>query len=78
MKVTMAELNKGANKIINQVASSGETVTVYKHGRPVAEIKPLVDVFKTRQAMEYLSQVQPIQVTASIGSALEAGRKRGV
>jgi antitoxin (DNA-binding transcriptional repressor) of toxin-antitoxin stability system len=36
MQVTMGELNKNANSIINRAYSSGESVTILKHGKPIA------------------------------------------
>ena len=40
MHITMVDLDNRANSIINQVAKTGETTIVYKHGKPIAEIRP--------------------------------------
>ena len=78
MQVTMADLNKKANTIINQVAESGEIVTVYKHGKPIAEIHPYPDAAKTNQALDFLLNLDPIKVQESPESVLEQGRNRGL
>ena len=43
MRVTMAELNKKSNTIVNRVAESVEAVKVYKHGKPIAVLRPYDD-----------------------------------
>jgi len=78
MHVTMADLNKKANTIINQVAESGEAIVVYKHGKPIAEIRPYHDDSKTSRTLDYLMSLDPIPVKDSIESVLEQGRKRGL
>ena len=78
MQVTMADLNKKANTIINQVAESGEAVTVYKHGKPIAEIRPYQDDTKTHQALDFLLGLEPIPVNDSLESVMEQGRNRGL
>lgn len=78
MHVTMADLNKRANTIINQVSESGESVMVYKHGKPIAEIRPYRDDSRIKQGLEFLMKLEPILVEDSIESVLEQGRKRGL
>ncbi len=78
MRVTMAELNKKANMIINKVAESGETAMVYKHGKPIAEIRPYEDGMKSDQALEFLLNLEPIAVNDSIESVLEKAHNRGL
>ena len=78
MRVTMAELNKKANTIVNRVAESGEAVMVYKHGKPIAEIRPYDDGSKSHQALEFLLNLEPIAVNDSIESVLEKARQRGL
>lgn len=78
MQVTMADLNKKANTIINQVAESGEIITVYKHGKPIAEIRPYPDAVKNNQALDFLLNLDPIKVKDSPESVLAQGRNRGL
>ncbi len=78
MHVTMADLNKKANTIINQVAESGEAIMIYKHGKPIAEIRPYQDDVKTHQALDFLMNLEPIPVKGSLESVIEQGRKRGL
>ncbi|HGG60467.1 MAG TPA: type II toxin-antitoxin system Phd/YefM family antitoxin [Gammaproteobacteria bacterium] len=77
MRVTMAELNKSVNAIINRALEGGETVTVFKHGKPVAEIRPLGDHVAVDRALEYLSAVEPVAVRDSIDEVIAGGRQRG-
>ena len=76
--VTMAELNKKANAIINQVAESGESVTVLKHGKPVAEIVSIKENKIREDAIHYLLDNPPVPVTTSIESIIKEGRDRGI
>ncbi len=78
MHVTMADLNKKANTIVNQVAESGEAIVVYKHGKPIAEIRPYQDDAKTNQALDFLLGLESIPVKESLESVIEQGRKRGL
>lgn len=78
MHVTMAELNKKANTIINQVAESGEAVMIYKHGKPIAEIRPYHDDHKSLQALEFLLNLEPVPVNDAIDTVLAQGRQRGL
>lgn len=78
MHITMADLNKKANTIINQVAESGEAIIVYKHGKPIAEIRPFHDGSKTSQALDFLMNLDPIPVNESPESVLAQGRNRGL
>ena len=78
MRVTMVELNKKANTIINQVAESGETTIVYKHGKPIAEIRPYHDQSQVKKALDFLLNLEPRSVPDSPESILEQGRQRGL
>lgn len=78
MHVTMADLNKKANTIINQVAESGEAIMVYKHGKPIAEIRPYQDDKKSQQALDFLLNLEPVPVSDSIDAVLSQGRQRGL
>ena len=62
MKVSMAEVNKKANLIINQVAESGEVAVIFKRGKPIAEIRPVSSDASREKALEYLSNIKPIKV----------------
>lgn len=55
----MAEMNKRGSSIINRVDRSGEPATVYKHGEPIAEIRPLQANVSRKRALAHLSQVLP-------------------
>ena len=77
MQVSMVELNKNANSIINRAHSSGETITVLKHGKPIARILPIIDQTPVVDALNYLAALKPVDVTESIESVLEQGRKHG-
>lgn len=78
MHVTMAELNKHANSIINQAHSSGESITVLKHGKPIAQILPLHDESQKDHALSYLTTLEATPIERSIDSVIEAGRQRGI
>jgi len=77
-QISMAELNKKANAIINQVAESGESVTIVKHGQPVAEIIPINENKVAEEALEYFLTNPPVKVDVSIDSVIKEGRKRGL
>ncbi len=76
--VTMAELNKKANAIINQVAETGESVTVLKHGKPVAEIVSINENKVREDAIDYFLNNPPIKVSQSIDEVIKEGRNRGL
>jgi len=77
-KVSMAELNKRANAIINGVVETGDPVTVYKHGKAVAEISS-IDENKIREdAIDYLLNNPPLPVTTPIDEVIAEGRNRGL
>lgn len=78
MKVSMGEVNKKANLIINRVAESGESATIFKHGKPIAEICPIPNTNNRDAALEYLTHLQPIKVKKAVGAVIEEGRRRGV
>ena len=78
MRVTMAELNKNVNSIINRAHSSGETVTILKHGKPIARILPIDDRFSVEESLRYLNAIEPVEVPESVESVIDLGRKRGL
>ena len=78
MKVSMTEVNKKANLIINRVAESGEVAVILKHGKPIAEIRPVSPENSKEQALAYLGSVRPIKVKKQVSQVIEEGRKRGV
>ncbi len=78
MKVSMAEINKKANQIINQVAESGETVVILKHGQAIAEIRPVAAHSNRAAALSYLRKLQPIKVKEPVENVVAKGRQRGV
>jgi antitoxin (DNA-binding transcriptional repressor) of toxin-antitoxin stability system len=78
MKVTMADINKKANAIVNEVAESGKVAQIFKHGVAIAEIRPLTDSSTRRDALNLLRNVIPTKVGESIDSVIAAGRQRGV
>jgi len=80
MKVTMVEINKEASSIVNRVAETGETATIYKHGKPIAEIRPLIDENATAREIAYrnLISLQPAKVNQPIAEVIAKGRRRGI
>jgi len=78
MRVTMAELNKNVNSIINRAHSSGETVTILKHGKPIARILPIDDRSSIEGSLRYLNAIEPVEVPESVESVIDLGRKRGL
>ena len=80
MKVTMVEINKEASSIVNQVSKTGESAVIYKHGRPIVEIRALSDGHVDRQniACQNLLRLQPVIVDEPIAEVIAKGRERGV
>lgn len=78
MKVSMADVNKKGNTIINQVVESGEVAVILKHGKPIAEIRPLVQDGERGRAIEFLSALEPVAVTTPVDDVIQKGRKRGI
>ena len=80
MKVTMAEINKGVSSIVNQVSSTGESAIIYKHGRPIVEIRDISNAHADRKNIAYqnLLRLQPVKVHEPIDQVIEKGRERGV
>ena len=78
MKVSMAEINKKANLIINQVAESGEVATIMKRGKPIAEIRPIPPQDIKENALAYLIGLEPARVEQSVEKIIKAGRERGI
>ena len=78
MKVSMADVNKKGNAIINQVVESGEVAVILKHGKPIAEIRPIVQERVKNEAVAYLAEIEPVKVKKSLDQVIETGRRRGV
>ena len=80
MKVTMVEINKEASSIVNRVAKTGESAIMYKHGKPIAEIRALTDKNATERDIAYrnLLRLQPAKVDELITEVIAKGRRRGI
>lgn len=80
MKVTMVEINKEASSIVNRVAKTGESAIIYKHGKPIAEIRALTDKNATERDIAYrnLLRVQRAKVDEPITEVIAKGRRRGI
>lgn len=78
MKVTMADVNRNPNQIINRVVDYGEPAIVLKHGNPIAEIRPLPNNAERDKAIAYLSALEPKAVNAPLEQAISEGRRRGL
>ncbi len=78
MQITMTELNKNVNSIINRAYSSGEAVTILKYGKPIARILPINDNSSVEDALNYLSSIKPVDVHDSINSIIRKGRQHGI
>lgn len=76
--VSMAELNKRANAIINEVVETGEVVTIYKHGKAVAEITSISESKVRENAIDYFLNNPPLKVTTPIDDVIAEGRNRGL
>jgi len=78
MKVTMGNLNKNVSAIIAQICSTGESVTVLRHGKAIAQINPVSDPSPISKALDYLTELKSVSVSESVDSVLAAGRSRGL
>jgi antitoxin (DNA-binding transcriptional repressor) of toxin-antitoxin stability system len=78
MKVSMADVNKKGNMIINQVVESGEIAVIVKHGKPIAEIRPLLANDDRDRAIAYLASLEPVPVRTPLDQLIADGRKRGL
>ena len=78
MKVSMADVNKKGNMIINQVVATGEPAIIVKHGKPIAEIRPLPENRERDKAIAYLSALEPVPVSTPLAQVIDDGRKRGL
>lgn len=80
MKVSMVEINKEASRIVNQVSITGESAIIYKHGKPIAEIRALTDGNSIKRGMAYqnLLRLRPAQVDEPIAEVIARGRQRGI
>jgi len=77
-RVSMSDMNKKANSIINQAVRTGEPVIITQHGRPIAEIRPTVESDERMNALQYLQSIKPAIVSTPLDEVLETGRSRGV
>ena len=78
MKVSMAEVNKKANLIINHVAESGEVAVILKHGKPIAEIRPVFCDDSKKRALAYLANIKPIKVGEPVARVIGAAHESRV
>ena len=78
MKVTMVDVNKKANQIVNRVVESGEPAVIMKHGKAIAEIRPIVGGQVRKQALDFLCALEPVPVSISPDKLLHEGRARGL
>lgn len=78
MMVSMADVNRKPNQIINRVVESGEPAVVLKHGRPIAEIRPLPKNAGRDKAIAFLSALEPVAVSTPLEQAIQEGRGRGL
>ena len=78
MMVSMADVNRMPNQIINQVVDSGEPAIVLKHGKPIAEIRPLPENAGRDKAVAFLSALEPVAVKTPLEQVIQAGRGRGL
>lgn len=78
MMVSMADVNRKPNQIINQVVDSGEPAIVLKHGRPIAEIRPLSENTGRDKAIAFLSMLEPVAVNTPLEQVIQEGRGRGL
>ena len=77
MKVSMADVNKKPNMIINRVVDTGEPAIIVKHGKPIAEIRPLPGNGEQDKAIDFLSALEPVVVSMPLDQVIAEGRKRG-
>lgn len=77
MKFSMADVNKKGNTIINQVVESGEVAVILKHGKPIAEIRPLIQDGEKGRAIDFLSTLEPVSVSTPLEDVIQKGRQRG-
>ncbi len=80
MKVSMVEINKEASSIVNQVSKTGESAIIYKHGKPIAEIRALRgnDSVEKDIAYQNLLRLQPAKVDEPIAEVIAKGHQRGI
>ena len=78
MMVSMADVNRKPNQIINQVVDSGEPAIVLKHGKPIAEIRPLSENTGRDKAIAFLSALEPVAVSTPLEQVIQEGRGRGL
>ncbi|MEM1156501.1 MAG: hypothetical protein AAGI44_20380 [Pseudomonadota bacterium] len=78
MKVSMVDINKKPNQIINKVVESGESAIIMKHGKAIAEIRPIANDARRRKAIDYLVSLEPVKVSTPLEDVIAAGRKRGI
>jgi antitoxin (DNA-binding transcriptional repressor) of toxin-antitoxin stability system len=74
----MVDVNKKSNQIINQVVESGEPAIIMKHGKPIAEIRPLPANSERDKALAFLCDLEPVAVSTPLEKVIEEGRGRGL
>ncbi|MEE4203756.1 MAG: hypothetical protein V2I45_09000 [Halieaceae bacterium] len=78
MKVNMSEVNRSANQIVNRVVVSGESALIFKHGKPIAEIRPYQNSDDAKSARDFILNFEPVPVKESPESLLANARQRGL
>ena len=53
-KIGIQELKKSLSRIIDQISESGESITITKRGKPIAEINPISQVNTKEYIRKYL------------------------
>ena len=77
VKVSMVEINRQASQIVNRVVESGEPAVIIKHGKPIAEIRPVIEDRQRALAMDFLFALKPVPVQQSPEQILNESRARG-
>lgn len=78
MKVTMVEINKQSNQIVRQVVDSGEPAIIMKHGKAIAEIRPIKSHENRDRALNFLCALKPQRANKDPEELLSEVRNRGL
>ena len=73
--ITASRLKAHLLGVLDEVAASGEPVTVTKHGRPVARIVPIADAAPLRGSVEF--RVSDDELVAPLDETWDALDDRG-